>query len=335
MLKPDFTKLKQSHETFIFVVDALMLLLITINLIWIIFDTLFTSEFIRSAMAWVVPGFVAYYGEHVHPDFVTYDLIFVSIFLFEFGVRWVVAIARNTYHRWFFYPFVHWYDLIGCIPVGSFRWLRLLRVFSIVYRLQKYGIIDLRQTAVGQFFIKYYNVLVEEVSDRVVENVLDGVQDEVRHGSPVIERILMDVLIPKKAVIANWLTVKINQICDQVYVPHQLSLREYIDQSIAASISRDAKVVALEAVPVVGPKLVEVIDETVSNIVYDIVNGLLLDVGREETDHIVSELLDGVIQRILEPTQSFNEASRELVLDSIDIIKDQVRVKRWRLEAEG
>jgi len=32
----------------------------------------------------------------------------------------------------------------------------------------------------GSFFQKYFNVLVEDVSDRVVINVLNGVQDEVR-----------------------------------------------------------------------------------------------------------------------------------------------------------
>ncbi len=89
-------------------------------------------------------------------------------------IRWAVAIARGTYHRWFFYPFVHWYDLLGCIPVGSFRWLRILRVVSLMFRLQKMGVVDFRDTYIGRSVIKYYRILVEEVSDRVVINVLEG-----------------------------------------------------------------------------------------------------------------------------------------------------------------
>lgn len=62
-------------------------------------------------------------------------MIFVSIFIAELLIRWMVTIHQKTYHKWFFYPVIHWFDVLGCIPVGSFRWLRLLRVFSILYRL--------------------------------------------------------------------------------------------------------------------------------------------------------------------------------------------------------
>lgn len=331
-MKVNIDNLKRSHQITLFVVDGVMLLLISVNLLWIVFDTLFASELIRSGLTWIAPEFTKFYGERIHPDFVSYDLVFVSIFITEFCLRWVVAIVQKTHHRWFFYPFVHWYDLIGCIPVGSFRWLRLLRIISILYRLQKYGVIDIKNSALGRFVIKYYNVVVEELSDRVVENVLSGVQDEVRGGSPVVEKILTEVLIPQKTLIANWLTVKINEICDDVYLPNQASLREYIEESLSRSIARDSKVAALEAIPVMGPRLVEVIDHTVSDVVFDVINGLMLDIGKQETDHLVTELLDGIIHKILQPSDSLNEASKQVMLDAIDIIKEQVRVQRWRQE---
>ncbi|RLT97398.1 ion transporter [Ketobacter sp.] len=332
-MKVNIDNLKRSHQITLFAIDGVMLLLISLNLIWIIFDTLFASEFIRHGLTWLMPGFSQFYGEKIHPDFVTYDLIFVAIFLTEFVIRWIVAIIQKTHHRWFFFPFVHWYDLVGCIPVGSFRWLRLLRVISILYRLNKYGVIDLKNSAPGRFLIKYYNVLVEEISDRVVENVLSGVQDEVRQGSPVVDKILTEVLIPQKTMIANWLTVKINEICDDVYLPNQAALRAYIEDSFSDSLSQDPKVAALETVPVVGPKLVEVIDQTISDVVFNIVNGLLLDIGKQETDQLVTELLDGVIHKLLQPSDELNAASKKVMLEAIDIIKDQVRIQRWRQEA--
>ncbi|MCP5015550.1 MAG: ion transporter [Ketobacter sp.] len=329
-MKVNIQNLKKSHQLTFFAVDVLMLSLISINLIFIIFDSLYASEVIRNGLTWLLPGLSQFYGEHIHPDFVSYDLIFVAIFIAEFLVRWAVAIYQKTYHRWFFYPFIHWYDVIGCIPVGSFRWLRLLRIFSILYRLQKFGVIDLRNSAPGRFFAKYYNVVVEEVSDRVVVNVLDGVQDEVKQGSPVIEKILVQVLIPHKALIANWLTVKINEICDDVYVPNQDTLKRYIRDSLAESIQKDAKISALESIPVVGPRLVDVIDQTVSDVVFDVVDGLMLDLGKQETDHIVRELLDGVIHKLLQPSDDFNDASKALLMDALDIIKSEVQVQRWR-----
>ena len=128
-------KLRASNETPLFILDFVMLVLIISNLFCLVFDTFFENRIVQDLLFWAFPGFTEFYKSQIHPNFLVYDLIFVSVYLSEFVLRWIIAIRRKTYYRWFFYPFVHWYDLIGCIPVGAFRWLRLLRVFSIVYRL--------------------------------------------------------------------------------------------------------------------------------------------------------------------------------------------------------
>ena len=74
--------------------------------------------------------FITNYAE-VHENFALYDLAFIAVFLSEFCIRWVAAIIRQTYMRWYFFPFIHWYDLIGCIPLGGARIFRFLRIFSI------------------------------------------------------------------------------------------------------------------------------------------------------------------------------------------------------------
>ncbi|MGC1508400.1 ion transporter [Ketobacter sp.] len=324
--------LKKSHQSIWLIVDVLMIGLVIVNLVWLIFDSLFSSEIVRTGLALVSPEFVAFYKSKVHPDFVSIDLVFVSIFIFEFAVRWAVAIVNKTYYRWFFYPFAHWYDLLGCIPVGSFRWLRLLRIISIFYRLQQYGIIDFSNSLLGKFIKKYYGILVEEISDRVVENVLNGVQDEVQQGSPMVEKILNDVLLPRQNIISDWLTVKINEISKDVYLPNQDALKRYIEEKVAFAIENEKKVAILESVPVLGTRLVDVINQTVSDVVYGVVDQLMLDLGKRETDVIVGELLDGVIHKLLEPGDRFNEATRGVLIDAIDVIKAEVRVQRWKTQ---
>ena len=322
--------LKQSHQSTYFIIDLIMIGLVTFNLTWLIFDWLFISDAFRGALYWLTPGFAEFYGNNIHPNFISYDLIFVAIYLTEFSLRWIAAIVNKTYHRWFFYPFVHWYDVLGCIPVGSFRWLRLLRIISIGYRLQKYGIVDFTNTALGRFVTKYYNVLVEEVSDRVVVNVLDGVEDELKQGSPVVEKIMREVLIPHKGEVADWLTEKINEVCEEVYLPKQQQFQHYIDQRVADSISKDPKVAALETVPVLGPKITDQIESTVSEVVFDIVNQLIIDLGEQKTDQIVQPILESIIQRVLEPSDELGITTKAIVIETLQIVKDEVRVKRWQ-----
>ena len=138
-----------------FLIDVGMILLVIANLSLILFDWIYRVEAVQSAMETYTPDFYRFYSDSIHANFFEIDLAFVSVYLTEFVIRWAAAIARQTYHRWFFYPFVHWYDLLGCIPVGSFRWLRILRVVSLMYRLQKLGVVDFRDTAVGAAVIAF------------------------------------------------------------------------------------------------------------------------------------------------------------------------------------
>ena len=327
--------IKKSRQGIFLALDLVMLSLVVVNLSWLIFDTLFTSDFFRSLLHWLSPQFTEFYGGNVHPNFVAYDLVFVTLFLTELMVRWIVAIRQKTYHKWFFYPFVHWYDVLGCIPVGSFRWLRLLRVISVLYRLQKYEIIDLSKSYPYRFVKKYANIVVEELSDRVVVNVLDGVQDEIKTGSPVVGRVAREVLLPHKQVMIEWLAGRVNAVTDSVYEPRKQDLNRYIDKIISDAISADPKVAALGKLPVVGGPLTDVIENTVSDIVFNVIDTLVGDIGHKDTDSLMKELFDMVLDRVIEPSDTLNEVGRLILLDAIDVIKEEVQVQQWKLKEEG
>lgn len=327
--------IKKSRQGVFLALDFLMLGLVVLNLSWLIFDTLFTSDFFRSLLSWLLPEFATFYGNNVHPNFVAYDLVFVTLFLIELVVRWIVAIRQKTYHRWFFYPFVHWYDVLGCIPVGSFRWLRLLRIISILYRLQKYEIIDLSKSYPYRFVKKYADIVVEELSDRVVVNVLNGVQGEIKTGSPVVGRVVSEVLLPHKQVMVEWLAGRVNAVTDSVYEPRKQDLNRYIDQIISDAISADPKVAALEKLPVVGGPLTDVIENTVSDIVFNVIDTLVGDIGHKDTDSLMKELFDMVLERMIEPSDALNEVGRVILLDAIDVVKEEVQVQQWKLKEDS
>jgi hypothetical protein len=325
-------KLRSSRETPFLVIDFMMLGLVFINLAWLLFDTLFTSKLVRQALEWLSPTFTEFYASEIHVNFILYDLAFVAVFLTEFVIRWGFAIRNQTYHRWFFYPFVHWYDLLGCIPVGSFRWLRLLRIISIVYRLQKYQIIDISNLYLVRFVRKYMNVLVEELSDRVVIHVIDGIQDEISVGTPVMEKIVQQVILPNKPLVIEWIASRINDLADNVYQPRRPDLKLYIDGVIASSIAQDQKVAALEKLPVIGQAVTEIIETTVSDIVFNVLDRVVMDIGAEETDIWVRDITDQVIARLLQPSAQLNAAGRDVLIDILDVVKDEVRIQRWKLK---
>ncbi|MGJ8687323.1 MAG: hypothetical protein ACSHWQ_07580, partial [Spongiibacteraceae bacterium] len=111
------------------VIDLAMVSLAIINLLWIVFDSAWSVIELRNMMAYVLPAAWLDNYAVVNERFFRIDLIFVSIFIAEFLSRWAFALFNKVYGHWLAYPILHWYDILGCIPVAEFRWLRILRIY--------------------------------------------------------------------------------------------------------------------------------------------------------------------------------------------------------------
>jgi len=143
---------------------------------------------------------------------------------------------------------------------------------------------------------------------------------------------VQQVLVPNKPLLIEWIASRINDISDNVYQPRRADLKQYLDDVIASSLAQDAKVATLEKLPVVGETITQVIESTVSEIVFNVVDRLATDIGREETDVWVHEITDLLLARLLQPDAALNEASKNVLIDVLEVVKDEVRIQRWKLK---
>lgn len=323
----------KKRESKVIIVDLLMMLILLVNLNLILFDWLFISKTVQNLLAHYTPVFYEWYKLNIHQDFLRVDLYFVAIFVSELLVRWGIAIKRRSYHRWFFYPFVNWCDTLGCLPVGSFRFLRVLRVVAIIVRLHKLEIIDITKSYLFQVFEKYLNVLVEEVSDRVVVNVLSGIQDEIRGGTPVTEQIIEDVLRPQQADLVAWLSQRIQRITNQAHQTYRENIRQYIAGLVNEAVKKNIEMRAIDLVPVMGSFVNSRLEHAISDIVFNVINGIIEDLASQQNKFLVDELTGLTFDTILkeESDQKINDIARDMIIDSLEIIKDQVKVQQWKL----
>lgn len=316
-----------------FMLDAVMIFLLVVNLTWIVFDWLFEYQIIYNFLHGWLPGFTEMYETAVHPRFIVIDLVFVSIFLTEFFVRWIIAVYKGIYHRWFFFPFIHFYDLLGCIPIGGFRFLRLLRIISIMYRLQKAGFIDLSETAPIRFIRKYHGVLIEELSDRVTVNILGDIQQEVRHGGPVVDRIVSEVILPQKESIVEWMSHRIEKVSKQNYDNYRDSIREYVKERINTALEENNEFARLEQIPLFGSLVRNTLEKAISDIVFSVINGIIQDLASERNKFLIDETTDILFDAILlkEEDTELNRMVTDTIDRSLEIVKQQVQVQQWKL----
>jgi len=321
------------------IVDFLMMGILIANLILILFDWIFTIRFINVLLQDHLPYFFNLYQVNIHEHFQTIDLVFVIIFLSEFGLSWTVAIIKGTYSKWFFYPFFHWYDLIGCIPIGSMRFLRALRAFSILNRLQNIGVIDLRKTVVYSYIKKYYEIIIEEISDRVIVNILKSVQDELMDGGEVMDRIIERVVKPRQDVITTWISRRIEHVLSKGVMSRRQEIHDYVNEVVNAGLRNNQDIRTISQVPVMGKVIAESIEKTISNVVNNMIDTIIADLGSQKNKVLVHDISEVVIEvlEFKDDDDNLNRLVTDVAIEVVEEVKKQVKVKKWlaREQAEN
>ncbi|XOV77775.1 MAG: ion transporter [Aestuariibacter sp.] len=318
--------LRESKQGVWFAIDLFMMVLLAINLLLIIFDSLYAVSAIRSAIQLQADWLIHSY-QPIHDNFLLVDLVFISIFLSEFMLRWIVAVINKEYMRWYFFPFIHWYDLLGCIPAESARILRLLRIISILHRLHKYRVINLKNTAIYRFFAFYYNVFIEELSDRIVVKVLTDAQEDIATGSQLLHDITDQVLAPRRETLTEWIAETLQHYGRSIADPEVGSvLRSHIAGSVAKAVKDDPQVGILSAVPVFGGNLEKRLETAVANIVIQSIVNLLTDINTARVDSIVAK---GLTAPSL-TEQRLDEEVLSIVNESLELVKVHIGQQRWK-----
>ncbi len=310
------------------VLDLAVLAMITVNLLFLLCDRLLLDTGTGVLAARFLPELVHEWRKDWHEDVLVGDTLFTGFLIGELLFRWFWAVMRKTYHRWFFYPFAHWYDVIGCFP--GLQAFRLLRLASIFYRLNRIGVLVLGSSIIATAQ-KYYHVVLEEISDRIVINVLDGVQQEIRNGNPVSGRVRDRVLNPHRETIVRWLAEGLGSIADHAYTRHETELDSYLRQSAAAALHDNPEWSALRRrLSFVGVRLETEMQAVLGSLLSDMAGRILRDLG-EPGNPAMTTVAASAYEQLTRPDPVLNRAVEQIVLEAIDLIKEQVAVQQWKL----
>lgn len=186
--------------------DIIMIIVISIDLFLISVDAILMSNFSGNVAGWLsLTQALSWYREVVHDPLRTLGGFFTLFLIYELLVRWAIAIKQKIYYRWFFFPFIHWYEVLGCFP--QLRALRLFRVVVIGRRLYQLGYQVLPQPWLNR--LKFYiDLVLEELSDRVILTAIDNyrqqltnpttqkslIESTLAHNRDDLEAVLLDLL---------------------------------------------------------------------------------------------------------------------------------------------
>lgn len=332
-LKIDLTKLKQADRVGIVWLDIFMIWLVIQNLLFYGFNWSFHIKPFNEFYYYIWPAFHNWYATYIEPNFAFYDLLFVAVFFIEFMYRWIRAIVHKKLELWWIFPFTHWYDVIGLIPMaGIFKFFRLFRLISLIYKLQYFGVIDLKATRIYKTYLKATKIIVEEISDRVVVNIIEMTQAELTKGGPLADKIISQVIIPKEDIVVNFLADKISNTVDVVYKQHRLELKSYISTKINKALEENNEVQMLRFLPVVGSTFQKMLDNAVSDITFNTIDKLITEIGNDQNKANIELIVDTVLDAIRpnpEEVESTNHLIIGLVNEVLEVVKEHVAEKEW------
>ena len=257
------------------------------------------------------------------------DLPFLVLFWIEFVTRWILAVRRSTYARWYFFPIFFWYDLLSLIPVTALRPLRLLRVLSIYMRLRQSELSNIGRDFFSRSVAYISNIITEEVSDRVAVRILDEYREEIEDGTHV--RITRATVKPRREQIERVLANQIRGILtdDDTIARFRVLLELNLDSAVEESES-------LRSLPlphIVVKPIVRAVGEVILDTTLETIQTTLDTPDGEEA---VQAIAESIIESIFTGPAlvELEGLVRDISLQVIDHMKDVVVVKKWALPNE-
>lgn len=293
--------------------DAFMVFVVILNLGFLAFDWLFGYAFFQDFIQSISNGFFIHYRDQVHPNFLMYDLYFVAIFITELVVRWVIAIRDEVYSRWWIYPVARWYDVLGCIPISAFRWLRFLRVVSMVLRLHKMRVIDLRKSYAYQQVHYLFKRFTNRVTDSVLINLVSGVQREVMKDGDAEESksTIAEAVKPDQQQLAKAVTQRIQKAAKNNYDKHRETLKNQIETIVREGFGHSAEMQKIAALPLVGKQITQTLEDTLGDITYQLVDSLFHQAISEETGRLLEDSINTTLEAVFSEKEMANDEHEE------------------------
>lgn len=316
--------------------DLFILLIIVLGLLLIGINALLMSNVGETLATWaqLLPSLQQYRSVWHQPVLVVED--WITVFLIaELLTRWLIAIVQKHYHRWFIFPFVHWYEVLGCFP--AFRAFRLLRAVAIARKLHQMGyqVIPPRLLRFAQF---YYNVVLEEISDRIVINVIDGIERELK-GSTTHGHLIRDLIDQHRdqiqAATAELLQTGLAPVLKQQQQQIQHGVGEAVQRAIAQTSELHQ---LLRLMPMIGGRIEQQIQSIGKQLAENIAKELAQPFSQPATaQQLANPVLDNIATQIAAlpiDTPKLEALVESLVYESLEMLRKQVAVQQWKQQVD-
>jgi hypothetical protein len=306
-------------------IDILMIIVVIVNLAFVLFDWGFDFVIFQDFVQGISNDLFIYYRDNIHPNFFYYDSYFITLFVGELFLQWFISIIVKTYAKWWLYPFINWYDVLGCIPLAGFIWLRLFRIIALSIRLHKMGVINLRKTFVYKQFYSNYQIFILDAADRALIKLIEALQRGVKNddeagNSDEKSNVIVDAIKPDQHQLAKVLSTKIHQVVDSNYRLHRDDMKKQIEAVIKKGFDNSEELQKLEHIPFVGSRISDRLEALLNDLSFQLADSLSSKLASDEVAQIIEQVVNTTIESMMKETttKTSDKELNGLVKDIVD-----------------
>ena len=312
--------------------DIFMMFIIVFNLFCLCANAFLMSNFGNWFFDTVnLPQVLQYYKTELHPWVIKTESWFITFLIVELLVRWLIAIINKHHARWFFFPFIHWYEILAISPY--LRFLRLIRAGVIAYRFHEMGHKVIPDSIMKRVLF-YYRVVMEELSDRVVITVIDGVIQELDTSSSH-KKIIHDLVDHHRDIFAKTVAEVLQESLATELNAQRHLITNNVGQIVRQAIEDTPQLTQLlRLIPIAGGMIENQIQNIGQQLGENITQGLIqpFTEGSPSNPNTMYQLISTKLSQLNIENQRLEQLVESVVYESLESLRKQVAVKQWQLE---
>ena len=196
--------------------------------------------------------------------------------------------------------------------------------------MQRAGIIDLRKTPLVGAVLYLKDLITEEITDRVIINLLTAAQNGVKKQGTGDENVLNKVVTPHREAIITWADKKVRRVAEENYVPNRDELKKLIKDNVKEVMENNKSVDDLESIPMVGKKLSTRIEHAVGDILFNSLDSLVYTFAIDEENTAVQEITELGLDSFLSEQVDYeiNHIIETITVDMLEDVKSKIEEKQ-------
>lgn len=313
------------------VYDFFMMGLIIFNLFCLSMNAFLMSDYAEWLFSFIqLPHALLFYESKLHHWVKATEGWFTSFLVFELAVRWLIAIGFKHHQRWWFFPFIHWYEIISILP--TFRFLRLGRAFAIAYNLHSHGykVIPHNWYQHGLF---YYRLLMEELTRRIALTTINAIKHELK-TSTTHKKYIEDLINHHR----DMLAVALADVLQDALGKELQAQRYHIAYNVGLVVNKaieDTPELSqmLRLIPIVGGRIEQQIQSIGQRLGENISQGLIepFTQSSHHADNETYRLIAEKISKIsIEKNPHIDQLIESTIFESLEALREQVKLKQWQ-----